>query len=247
MFSSLNLMPQKRIAICYYGLTRSVKRVYRTHEERIFSKLKESGIDYDIFVHTWKIKGTQRIREKTVTIPVDYQEHKLLKPDYYTLDDQNQFLGTLALKNYFYREAWIKNGDSADGEWPLPLLINHLCALESQKRVLLMVENSSQEYDYVMFIRPDVMIKNDIPVSSIKALEDKEILIPNFAHNEGYNDRFAVLRSAQAGLYAKRIDETIGYRQQKGRIVAEKYVKAICDKYSLRPVFIDFYFGRVRP
>ena len=46
----------KRIAICYYGMTRSLNKVYQSHCEKIFDKLRENNIEYKVFIHTWQTK-----------------------------------------------------------------------------------------------------------------------------------------------------------------------------------------------
>ena len=80
-----------------------------------------------------------------------------------------------------FMKIFIMFGHSQKGEWLPGLIKNHLCALESQKRCFEMVEQDGSDFDYVMFLRPDVLIKTKFPVSKLKLLKEKEILIPDFA------------------------------------------------------------------
>lgn len=50
-----------KIAICYWGLTRSTSKVYESHYTKIFDLLKDQGHKFDVFMHTWKIKSKQRV------------------------------------------------------------------------------------------------------------------------------------------------------------------------------------------
>ena len=107
--------------------------------------------------------------------------------------------------------------------------MNHLCALESQKRVYNMVNESGEEFDFIIFIRPDVQILNPFDINILNAHFD--IIIPSYDHHEGLNDRFAILHFNNTRNYACRIDEIKEFRKNNGRIVSEKYVKFIIDKY----------------
>jgi len=110
-----------------------------------------------------------------------------------------------------------------------------------------MVIDSNNHYDYIMYVRPDVQINNSFPIKMIYDIQENDILIPDFSHYEGYNDRFALLHYNTAPVYGKRIDEIIHFRQTQGRIVSEKYVKYICDKYRLNVKPAEFYFDIIRP
>jgi hypothetical protein len=48
-------------------------------------------------------------------------------------------------------------------------------------------------------------------------------------------------------IYGKRIDELAEYRKSNGRIVSEKYVKFIVNKYKIPVNLIDFNFNIIRP
>jgi hypothetical protein len=173
----------------------------------------------------------------------------LLSPDYYKIDSQDDFLNNVNMDNYFYKDAWDKKGNSREGEWLVGLVRNHICALESMKRGIEMVEGcmiNGDTFKYIMFIRPDIEIKTTLPLNDILSNQDK-IIIANFEHYEGYNDRFAIMNYNNACIYGKRIDELADFRKVSGRIVSEKYVKYIIDKYNLQVNFINFNFDIIRP
>ena len=73
------------------------------------------------------------------------------------------------------------------------------------------------------------------------------ISIPDREHNEGYNDKLAIVDYDKCGLYGRRIDEIIDFRRNHGRIVSEKFVKYIIDKYFVSITFIKFDFDIIRP
>jgi hypothetical protein len=237
-------MDKIQIAICYWGLTRSTKKVYQSHYENLFDVLSKNNYMYDVFIHTWKTEENL-INEKMPDIEIDYGEYKLLSPNYYQLDNQSDFLSSITFSDYFNEELYNTYGDSPF-EWRPKLIRNHLCALESQKRVTNMMLESEKKYKYVIYIRPDVMI-NDMFDINFLSLDKKQIAIPNFNHFEGYNDRFAIMNYDECLIYASRIDNIIEYKKNNGRIVSEKYLKYTIDNYFDMVIFINFNFTIIRP
>lgn len=240
-------------AIIYWGLTRSTKKVYNSHIERIFNVLKRNNLTYKKFMHTWKIKDDiQMVWENEVPQKIDYNEYKLLEPDVYKIEQQEDFIETLNMNDYFDKNLWDEKGNCGEGEWHPRVILNHLCALESMKRCVELVEGSMYEgnkYKYIMFIRPDCWMDDELPLADILPHLDK-INIPNFDHYDvGYNDRFAMMQYAHAVIYGKRINEIAEFRRGgHGRIVAEKYLGFTIKKYNI-PVNLlnNFNFRLVRP
>ena len=235
-----------KIAICYWGMTRSTKYVYKSHFSNLFNVLKNNSIDYKVFMHTWKVENDQNIIwENVCNEQVDYQEYTLLQPDVYKIEEQKKFTDQLIFSDYFDRELYDKYGGDTHHEWRPQLIKNHLCALESQKRVYKMANDTGETFDYVIFIRPDVQILNPFDINILNAHFD--IIIPSYDHHEGLNDRFAIIHFKNATNYACRIDEIKEFRKNNGRIVSEKYVKFIINKYFIKLKFIDFKMKIIRP
>lgn len=235
-----------KISICYFGMTRSTKLVYQTHTTNLHNILKNNNIEFDIFMHTWKTKNDENvIWEKSCDVMVDYNEYVLLNPNFYKIENQEDFINSINFENYFDKNIYDVYGGDSHREWRPQLIMNHLCALESQKRVYNMVSESNNTYDFILFIRPDVKILN---IFDVTCLTNKfDIIIPSYDHHEGLNDRFAILPFNSAEKYATRIDEIIEFRKNNGRIVSEKYVKYIVQKYYPNFKCINFIMQIIRP
>lgn len=236
-----------RIAICYWGLTRSTKKVYTSHYQNLFNILTKHNLEYDVFMHTWRTKGKQRIWNWHTDVPIDYEEYKLLEPRFYQIDDQDEFTNHLDFDKYYYGDFIERRLDPG---WSFDIrkdcILNHLCALESLKRVTEMVENTGNKYDLVIYVRPDIMLNNELPIEKI-ITSDFDIYIPDFDHVGGYNDRFAVLVYKAASIYGKRIRGLAEFRRTHGYIHSETYVKYVCDANHLKVVLMPFYFDIIRP
>jgi hypothetical protein len=230
-------------AILYFGLTRSLKHTYESHKKNVFDVLNHHKLTYKIFMHTWKTEDDrQYVWENIVEDKIDYTQYKLLNPDVYQLDNQDDFLKNINMDTYFYKDVWEKIGHCNDGEWLPQLIKNHLCALESQKRGFDMIEtfvSKGNRFKFVMFIRPDVTILNELPLHE---MDPEKIYIPNEDHNEGFNDRFAITNIKNGYYYSNRINELADFRKNKGRIVSEKYCKFIIEKYNMEVIEINFKF-----
>jgi hypothetical protein len=235
-----------KLAICYWGMTRATKAIYKSHINNLYDVLKNNNIEFNIFMHTWETENNiNMIWEHPCDIPVDYTEYQLLNPDFYKIEKQSDFLNTINFENFFNQQLYDIYGGDTHHEWRPQLIRNHLCALESQKRAYKMVLDSGNEYDFILYIRPDVVILNNFDVSCLQTNFD--IILPNYDHYEGLNDRFAIIPFNVSKFYSTRIDELIEFHKNNGRIVSEKFVKFIVDKYYKKVEFINFDMRIVRP
>jgi len=235
-----------KLAICYWGMTRSTKFVYDSHIRNLFNVLSRHNIEHTIFMHTWKVEGDANIIwEQTIPTPVDYDEYKLLNPQYYKIECQTEFKNSLNFSDYFNQSLYEQYGGDTPHEWRPQLIMNHLCALESQRRVFKMVKDTNQHFDFVMFVRPDMNIQDEFNPRIFN--QPFDIVLPNYDHHEGLNDRFAMVPFDKAHFYACRIEQIKEFRKNHGRIVSEKYVKYIVNTYYTTPLFIPFRMFIVRP
>jgi len=239
-------------AVVYFGLTRSLNKVYKSHEEHIFNILEKNNLTYKKFMHTWTTNdGTQNVWEKRIDKKINTNDYMLINPDYYKIDNEDEFLKTVNINNYFYKHVWDEKGECNDGELMLQIVKNNLCALESQNRAANMIQSyyikEKINFKYIILLRPDVEIINDLPLNQI-ILDDKTINLPNHSHWHGLNDQFAIMSYKNGIIYLKRIHGLIYFRKHHGRIVSEKYVKYVINKImKLNVKEIDFKYTIIRP
>ena len=107
--------------------------------------------------------------------------------------------------------------------------------------------DENKSYDFVIYVRPDAELHDNIPVDIFDNLKNEEIAIANNGHWDGYNDKFAITTFNDCAKYGKRIDEIIKYRKTQGRIVSEVYTKYTIDKHFNKVHYIDFNFTVVKP
>ena len=228
------------IAFCYWGVLRSVNNTHKNHKHMIYEILKEQNISYKIFMHTWSTEDSvhyvwkNKCKQKT-----DYNSYKLLEPDFYKIDSQEEFLNSINMDNYFYKKT---------KEWNLQLLKNHLCALASLRHVYNMMESSNLKFKHVVFIRPDAYFVRSPHIEKCLSINQQTMILPNFESFEGYNDRFCMCNFKDAYVYALRLNELAEFRKNEGRIVAEKYLKyVIKNKGIIVQLNNNIKFKLIRP
>ena len=180
-----------RVAVCYWGLTRSVRLgTHFSHAKHVIGLLNSSIVDHHVFIHTWDPPGgKQRVwyggdiagKRWPLSTPIDYEEWRLLKPHFFRRDNQSEFKLTL-------RGDWERYHGGKDA-WDWQLAMNCLCAVESIRRVHAMVLQSGWPHTHLVFVRPDVVLLNDLPLHTILSLSADEAAIPSWGHNKGVNDQ----------------------------------------------------------
>jgi hypothetical protein len=229
------------IAFCYFGLPRSVKYVYDTHQKFIYDILDSNGYTYKKFMHTWKTNDNkQRVWRYNTSEKIDYEEYKLLNPDVYIIESQDDFMKTINFSDFYYEEERKK-------EWDKVLLKNHICALGSERRVYEMMKESGDTFKYVIAIRPDSEFTKPLPLDKIFPLKELDFVISDHRHYEGYNDRFMITTYDNSHIYLRRLDEMKEGRKKNGRITAEKFLKYIFRTHNINVRKIDFPFNLIRP
>jgi len=234
-------------AVIYFGLTRSLRKTADSHIKHIFDVLDDRKLTYKKFMHTWKMKDDkQNVWDITISQKIDYSEYKLLNPDHYKLDNEDEFLETVNMDDYVYNDP---SESEIHGEWKPKLVSNYICMLESQKRGFGMVKDcvaNGDTFKFIIFMRPDITIHNDLPLDDIM-VNDSAISIPHIEHWEGLNDQVAIMNYDNGCIYENRLNELADYRRNIGKIVAEKYCKYIIMKNSLDVNIIFFNYVITRP
>ena len=200
---------QYKIAICFFGLTRSLKHTYPSIEKNIFKVLKQHNIEYDVFLHTYDLTSISNKRSGEFSCQLDTDEWKMLKPKSHIITNQQTF------DNSFDWEMLYKHGDIwKDG---YNSVRNAIRQLNSLKQVTSLWLNETP-YDYYIYIRPDLYYVNEINVNDIlnHIHLDNILVIPYWGnYRGGFNDRIAYGSYSVMKIYGSRIDYLQNYYMQK--------------------------------
>jgi len=222
-----------KIAICFFGIIRSLEYVIDSIQDNIFDVLKKKGYEYDVYMHTYRSKNLP---------PID-DTYLKLGPKEIIIDDQDKFDEDIKDEPIITEccNKWFKAQQ------------NYTRAVNSIQKVTTMWENSGIYYDAVMLIRPDCMYLNPINTRLIDRLmhNNKIIFVPRFHCFRGYNDRFALGSPITMKYFGKQLDGIRNYNC-KEKIVAETFIKHFANSLIKNGLLLrvqksdDIFFLRIR-
>jgi hypothetical protein len=218
-------MENKKVAIIFFGLTRSLKKTINSIKENLFTPLDKGLINYDIFIHTYKINGAYHniwSREHTDNY-INEDVEGLLNPKFYIFDNQDDVINSINFDDYYSKLGnW--GGFSGLSQNTIKYLIRNMClALYSKKKIVLLFENYKDEYNYAIIIRPELLLKNKIDINYFNELNDNNIIIPQKDSYIGCNDRFCIGKIDTILYYGKLFDDLMSYSKEKS-IISELYL-----------------------
>ena len=214
----------KRVAIIFFGLTRSLSDVYTSLKENIFDVLTNNNYEYDIFIHTYILPVPYINPYTGIEIKnYDNESYKLLNPKYYILENQNTVEKRLNIPKYFANLSnWV--GCANSFEQKCCFVRNMVLAQYSKQVVTSLFTQHKNDYNYVMITRPDQMLHNKININSVQLLNDNNIIIP-FEHSyTGVNDRLCIAKPNIGIIYGNSFKLLFPY-SEKTAIVSEAFLK----------------------
>ena len=233
-----------KVALAFWGLTRSLKYTIGSINEKILNILKTNNIEYKIFMHTWTINSVyNNTYAKEANIHLDNEEYKLLNPDYFETHDQDDFKKNIKFNAFrTHKDPWKTKYETVD---------NFICAMFSKSRCTQLISKSNEKFDYVIFLRPDCMYLTIFNISFFKLVNNNTICIPNFALYHNFNDRFCITNMNTYQLYGNIFTKLFNY-SKKHPLHSETFHYNIIkqhktkNKKKINIKLINFRFRRVR-
>lgn len=240
--------PRKRVALAFYGLTRSLQYTVDSIESNVLHQLELAGYDYDIFLHTYSLQNLKNERTGEAA-QLNTSEWKLLKPDYVEVAEQNNFLQQYALPidaclTHTVGKR-VSNSSVDYYEDSFTSVRNLMCQLNSLSAITRMWRAAEKDYHAVIYLRPDVLYNCPLPTNHLDELQDNTLYIADFHHWHGYNDRFAMGTPATAALWGDRLQYVLATCTMQ-QIHAEMTVARVLAHHHVRVQLIPFNFFRVR-
>lgn len=225
-----------KICICFYGLTRSLKYTINFIRNNILKILIKNNYYFDIYLHTYDLEYITNKRSNENTVKLDKNEYKLLNPDYFKITNQDLFDNTIDVNKYLLKgDPWPDN--------PKVSLMNLLRQLNSLKQVSLITNENNINYEYYLYLRPDLIYLDKFDCNIIRNCKDNEFYSPNWGKYGGLNDRMGFGKKDIMNKFAKRIDQALLY-SQKYVLHSEKFLKYIMNNCIIKD--INMKSNRVR-
>jgi len=226
-----------RIAVGFFGITRSLKWTLPSIQENIIEPARQLG-QVRLFAHLYQQDHIENPRSGENN-PVDPNEYQLLNCDEVQLESPGACLTTA---NY----EWIlSHGDAfKDGGKSLANLIHQLHSLQQVGRMI-----DEWKPDVVVIARPDLMYHDSFYQVIKRNIGHRwlEINVPDWQWYGGINDRFAICGSPAARIYSQRIALIPNYlRDSGGPLPAERFLRYALNQYGVYPRSAALRASRVR-
>eukprot|EP01038_Epipyxis_sp_PR26KG_P014925 gene14925-20075_t len=140
------------IAICFWGLLRSLSFTIDSIKTFCLDPIINEGHTFEIFIHTYSFSGTyQNTRNKEQEMTLNFSEWKMLNPDYVYVEDQDLFDHSFNYTIYqTHGDAWKNNYTSFKNHIRALHSLNHLGNLIKQ----VMIERGG--YQQVLNVNTNV-------------------------------------------------------------------------------------------
>lgn len=256
-FSSKNHVapqPLLRAALCFFGLTRSLKHVYLSIAMQLIQPLLDNGYQVDKFLHTYNLSSLSNKRSKEINVELDPLEYRLLKPlKQVVVSDQSQVLQHF---NFSIWTAKVKKKIHDPWNDGFQSLKNLACQLHSLEAVTKLWLDSGDQYDLIVYSRPDVLYLSSINADILSkwkreiASGKKAWVVPAFdtsVRRHYINDRFAFGDAESMALWGRRVNFVKSFVQvTKSSVHAERLVGFVAKAMNVSLVPVDLRFVRVR-
>lgn len=191
------MVRKPRIAICFFGITRSLTHTIGSIEENILAPARELG-EVRIFAHFFQQATIDNPRsgEKGA---LRQDEHELLPLDWLQLEEPE-----ICLEQHGFEALKAFGDEWGDDFRSLRNLIHQLHSLQQ-------VTEAAVEWapDVIVFARPDLRYMDslkDVIQAALTRCDEAIAFIPDWQHATfGLNDRFAVLTPLAAYSYGTRV------------------------------------------
>ena len=232
-------MSRPRIAICFFGITRSLHYTIGSIERRILRPAARQG-ETRIFAHFFRQAEIANARSGEFG-RLRADEHALLRPDWLELEEPDQCLAQHGF------EVLKAHGDPwDDGFVSLRNLVHQLHSLDRVTGAAL-----DWRPDIVIFARPDLRYHEGLagPLRRIRKATGDVALVPDWQHwRGGLNDRFALCTAPDAAAaYGRRVHRMTAYCEAvNGPLHAELLLRHCLEEAGVTIGTIPTLASRVR-
>jgi len=214
------------VAICFFGLTRSLKFTIESIN-KILRTFDDNDVTYTTFLHSYNKETLTNPRSNEFNCELDTEEYKLLHCDNTSITNQESFLLSLPLS---FVDLLKSKGDAWKDDFTS--FTNFLCQLNSLQIVTSLWKTSNDNYDLILYLRPD-LLNNGFSIEDLKNSEEKQcILTPDYQLHTGFNDRIAVGPPNLMDYYGNRINFLSEFSENQ-KVHSESFLKYVIEKNKI--------------
>ena len=230
-----------RVALAYFGLTRSLRHTAASLACNIEAPLAEAGAELHRVGHFHRPALIDNPRSGEHAVVPEADDTPLLGLDAVTIEPQDPALIEAEW-------AMCRSGRDlfSDGYRSLQNLCFQLRSLQHAWRL---AEPRLLAADWVLFLRPDLRYLDRIDVRSLVSALERDgcrLAVPRWQSWGGLNDRFALCRADVAETYAGRARHLQAMVSRFGAVHPESLLAYTVGVAGLRPALLDTRAIRIR-
>lgn len=233
------MLKTTRIAIAFFGITRSLSYTIESIRDNVLGAARESG-DVTVYCHFFQQTMIDNPRTGENQL-LDPEEYKLLKPDRIEFSEPMMILNEVGFDEVkTYGDGW------HDGFKTVSNLLHQLYSLKVVTQLALVAEP-----DVIVFCRPDLKYHGSFHdgLERAKEIRKPTVMLPRWQrHKGGVNDRFAICVGASAAkAYGNRLDRALPFcRDLNLELHSERLIRYALEWSGVRVEKLDVRASRVR-
>lgn len=197
-----------------------------------------------MYVHTFRIGARGGLTERRISdwTNISFHPLSLLRANFSKVEQQEQVDADFAFDE-------LRSGFHGSDAVSRSLLRNHLRALYSLNALGEAVLRSDTVYDSVIFLRPDVLYLDPLPlVHLLDGRREHQLKVADFSRSctgGEYNDRFVMGSLPLAITYARRLSAALEYAKTQP-LHAETFLYQYLVRRNISVLEVPFRFRRIR-
>lgn len=224
------IKPDLRVAVVFFGITRALRLTLPAIEANIIAPARAIAQEVRLFGHFFRQTEISNPRSGE-SGALDPEEYRLLALDAVEIEEPGACLDL-----YPVTEMQAKGDIWRDDFASFRNLVHQLHSL---KRATLLAEGFRP--DIVIFARPDLLYHDSMAeaLDFLARVHRQFVLVPDWSQWFGLNDRFALVKGAEAiAAYGRRAERMGEYCARGKRLHAERFLKYALERQRVRPVHL---------
>ncbi|HLQ19905.1 MAG TPA: hypothetical protein VK146_13090 [Tabrizicola sp.] len=206
-----------KIAVVFFGITRALRLTLPSISENLIGPARAIAREVRLFGHLYRQTTIRNVRSGEHG-ELDPEEYRLLNLDEVELEEPDACLDLYPIADMQARgDIW--HDDFASFK-------NLVHQLHSLRRATLMAERFQP--DIVIFARPDLLYHDTAAehLDTLARARRSFVLVPDWSQWFGHNDRFAIVKGADAtAAYGRRAERMGEYCARGKRLHSERLLK----------------------
>jgi hypothetical protein len=201
----------------------------------------------DIYYHSWDPSCIHNPRGDELSVDVAVEDIEEFLPDATgVIDSQQDFDSSLKIEQYLSNNPMRRM--TRDDLEARHTLLNFFRSLESLQRAhQYFLRTKKRDYARIIVTRSDLNFLN-IPKDIPRSIGKQDIIVPDFHHWGGVNDRFAICSEASCKIYCDRLSQAKDWclSNRRDAINSEQFLKQVLLSKGIEIHKIDLLLQRVR-